>query len=111
MCIRDRYYKIEPGIDDWSLAENGSVNFSGLEYGDYSVKVKGRNNLTGGFSKPYFLLLHIDPHWYQTNFFKLILLAAIIALVLILFKRRVMTVFYTHLDVYKRQVLGKICLR
>ncbi len=86
------YYKIEPGIDDWSLAENGSVNFSGLEYGDYSVKVKGRNNLTGGFSKPYFLLLHIDPHWYQTNFFKLILLAAIIALVLILFKRRVMKV-------------------
>ena len=88
----DLYYMLEPGNNDFSLAEKGSINFSGLEYGNYKVTVKGKNNLTGSFSKSYFLLFTISPHWYQTLFFKFILVAAIIAFVLLLFKRRVMKV-------------------
>ena len=83
------YYKIEPGNPTWSLAEKGSVNFSSLEHGQYKVIVNGRNNLTGSFSRPYFLLLNIRPHWYQTVLFKIALLAAIIALTLLLAKRRI----------------------
>lgn len=86
------YYTLQPGNPNFSIAEKGSVNFSGLEYGDYKVTVKGKNNLTGSFSKPYFLILHISPHWYQTVLFKGFLLAVIIAFVLLLFKRRLMKV-------------------
>ncbi|RYY69729.1 MAG: hypothetical protein EOO13_08660 [Chitinophagaceae bacterium] len=83
------YYRIEPGNDDWSAAEKGSVNFSGLEYGRYKVEVKGKNNLTGSFSKPYFLILNINPHWYQTIFFKLVMIAAIIGVIFLLLRRRI----------------------
>lgn len=86
------YYQLEPGNSHFSLAEKGSVNFSGLGYGKYKVTVKGKNNLTGSFSKPYFLSLHILPHWYQTILFKVFLALAIIAFVLFLFKRRVMKI-------------------
>lgn len=86
------YYKIEPGNDAWSLAEKGSVNFSSLQHGQYEVTVRGKNNLTGSFSKPYFLILNISPHWYQTALFKIALIAAIIALTFFLVRRRIMQV-------------------
>ena len=86
------YYKIEPGVNTWSLAEKGSVNFSSLEHGRYHVTVKGMNNLTGSYSRPYFLKLYIRPHWYQTVLFKIALCAAITALVFLLLRRRIMRI-------------------
>ncbi len=86
------YYKIKPGNDSWSSAEKGSVNFSSLDYGKYEVTVIGKNNLTGSFSKPYFLKLTIRPHWYQTLLFKIALIAAVIALVFFLVRRRIIQV-------------------
>ncbi|MBC7867880.1 MAG: histidine kinase [Gloeobacteraceae cyanobacterium ES-bin-316] len=83
------YYKIAPGNKTWSQGEKGSVNFSSLQHGHYEVTVIGKNNLTGDFSKPYYLLLDIRPYWYQTILFKFALLTAIIALIIFLVKRRI----------------------
>jgi hypothetical protein len=69
------FYRLNPGDKGWEQSENGHLSFYNLQPGTYRLEVRGASKLTGKFTNTDSLDILIRPYWYQSDWFKLILLA------------------------------------
>jgi ligand-binding sensor domain-containing protein len=82
------YYKLTPGKNEWLKTEQGHIGLNNLEYGTYTLEVKGQSNITGTYSLPDMLEFTIKPKWYQTIWFKILFFLIIAGILYALAKWR-----------------------
>lgn len=69
------YYEFKFDDDkNWSKANDGKVFLPNLGSGNYRLWIKGISNFSGSETALTSLTIHISPYWYQTFWFKIILL-------------------------------------
>lgn len=92
-------YRME-GIDDvWNYVGNQhTANYSYLPAGEYRFHVKAANS-DGVWSDPISISITINPHWWNTNWFRSIALGFCLAAIWVLFKIR------THQLVMRKRTL------
>ncbi len=81
-------YRINGIQDDWVF--NGHQNFvtlTGIDPGDYTLQVKARME-SGKWSEPISMEINFVPYWYQTYWFKIILLFTIASIFYGLYRYR-----------------------
>jgi hypothetical protein len=83
------YYRLLPAVDQWQQNDNGHLSFYELAPGDYRLEVKGGNEWTGDFGGIDFLLITVQPHWWQTWSFKLLSAIFFAAIIFLLVRRRI----------------------
>lgn len=83
------YYRLLPGNKEWQESENGHLVFYNLPTGKYELEVKGSNILSGSFSATSSMYMTVLPYWYQTGWFKLLLIFLIAALAILVIWRRI----------------------
>ncbi len=82
-------YRIKELSNNWiSLGKQNFIDLIGLSPGKYSFEVKATNE-DGVESDTIKLTLHFLPKWYQTLFFKIIVILAIASLLYILYAFRI----------------------
>ena len=82
------YYKLGAGSADWQLVKNGDIALGSLPHGSYTLYIKGSNN-DNVFSNEEKINITVLPFWYETLWFKLLSLTAVIALITLLVRRRI----------------------
>lgn len=76
-------YKLEGFENDWKATTERSLTYMNLDHGTYTLKVKASNTL-GEFGSNYSSVkLTVLPAWWQTFWFKLLLLLAITTFILV----------------------------
>ncbi len=76
----DKFYFYLEGVqNEWQESKDGNIVFYKLPAGKYTLRVKGKTYNSIGKIIEDSLVIIIEPRWYQTNLFK-ILLALLIAL-------------------------------
>ena len=96
-------YKLEGFDRDWlTVGESPIVTYSNLRYGDYTFRVKVANSDGVWSDDAVSLGVHILPPFYLSIWAYCVYALLIIGCSLY----TVMSVSYTHLDVYKRQGLA-----
>jgi ligand-binding sensor domain-containing protein len=81
------YYRVDGLMNSWQQNENGHLAFYNLSPGVYTLHVKGKR--TGALlSSEDEVKIIEEPHWWQTSWFKLLVLAIIIVLTTFLVRRR-----------------------
>ena len=83
------YYKLTPGPADWVQLDNGRLVFHNLPAGRYELSVRGGNKVTGNFTAEDHLVLVISPHWWQSWWFRMLMVVGFMALVIVLVLRRI----------------------
>ena len=83
------YYRLLPGNKEWQESEKGHLVFYNLPTGKYELEVRGSNILSGSFSATSSLYLTILPYWYQTGWFKSLMILLIAALAIFIIWRRI----------------------
>jgi ligand-binding sensor domain-containing protein len=83
------FYQLKPGSGTWKQLDNGRLSFNDLHPGEYELLVRGANKLTGEFTNPDKLVFTIAPYWYQSAWFRLLIVAAGAALIGLLVRRRI----------------------
>jgi len=74
-ALRNEYlYRLEPLMTDFDRNINGHLNFSGLAPGSYMLRVKGGDKFGNVFPGGDTLSILVRPHYYQTAWFKTLLL-------------------------------------
>jgi ligand-binding sensor domain-containing protein len=68
------FYRLEPLMKDFDRNINGHLNFSGLAPGTYTLHVKGGDKFGNIFPAADTLSITVRPHYYQTTWFKVMLL-------------------------------------
>jgi ligand-binding sensor domain-containing protein len=86
------YYKLDGAMDNWQRNENGHLAFYNLSPGKYTLLVKGGNEYSDLLSNEDSVMIIVQPYWWQTNWFKLLCLAFIIALTSFLIRRRILQI-------------------
>lgn len=86
------YYKLDNSMKDWKESENGHLPFYNLPGGIYTLRVKGRNKYGEKFSTEDSLSIEIIPHWWQTIWFMIFIIAAIAFLMALFVRRRVQNI-------------------
>jgi signal transduction histidine kinase/ligand-binding sensor domain-containing protein len=82
-------YRIPQVSDGWvDLADRNFINLIGLAPGSYTVEVKAFIE-NGEQTDIRQLALYVEPKWYQTIFFKIFLVVAIVALVAAFYRYRI----------------------
>lgn len=96
-------YKLD-GIDkDWiGSVSYRSVEYTNLPYGDYTFKVKGSNNDGVWNENEASLAFQVLPYFYETVWFYLACVAALVAVLLLIYKWRIRDI------TGRNQALGKI---
>lgn len=88
---RVRYiYKIDQLHDDWiNIGNQPFLTLTGLSPGNYTLHVKASNEDGIWSPKPITLTLVYQPHWYQTLWFKMLLLVMITGFLYGLYRSRI----------------------
>jgi ligand-binding sensor domain-containing protein len=71
------FYRLAPGTGKWVQLDNGRLSFNNLPPGEYELSVKGGNKLTGNFSSEDRLVFVIQPYWWQSLWFKMLVALAL----------------------------------
>lgn len=89
-----RYQYYVAGLHDTWIdnQEKNSITFAGLSPGNYTLYVKGRNNL-GTWSLPQTVYITILPLWWQTWWFRYVMIAVIVAMLYGVYKYRLQQAF------------------
>jgi sensor histidine kinase YesM/ligand-binding sensor domain-containing protein len=66
------YYKLNPGIENWTKVENGFIGLNNMSHGKHGLELKAQNSFTGKFTPIYQLKFSIAPKWYQTLSFRIL---------------------------------------
>lgn len=83
-------YKLEGFDKDWiDLGKNNNVTFSNLDPGEYVLKIKASNNDGVWNEKGTTIILVIEPPFWLTWWFKILLSVSIIFLIFILYRLRI----------------------
>ena len=105
-------YMLEGVENNWShISTNFEASYNSLLPGDYIFKVKAVAKDKSWQTDDATLAIHIATPFYKTWWFLLLLLMATAGAITTLYRWRInqkdklRTVSYTHLDVYKRQIL------
>lgn len=86
------YYKLDGVMDSWLQNENGHLAFYNLPPGNYTLHVKGGNEygeLPGNGDE---VVIIVQPHWWQTDWFRIACGVVILALATLLIRRRIMRI-------------------
>jgi ligand-binding sensor domain-containing protein/signal transduction histidine kinase len=82
-------YLLENFGDEWiDLGTERRIAFTGLPPGNYLLRVRATNNKGEFMKQTPFLSIHIQPAWWQTNLFKILLSLAMISSVYMLVRVR-----------------------
>ncbi|HTQ27080.1 MAG TPA: histidine kinase [Puia sp.] len=65
------YYKLVPGDKDWKQTESGHLVFYNLQPGSYRLETRGASIFAGNFTNTDVLSILVEPHWYQSTWFRL----------------------------------------
>ena len=83
-------YKLEGFVDEWTpLGNQRFVTFTNLDPGTYVFRVKGSNNDGKWNETGKSLTIHILPAYYQTIWFRLLVIFGILLLVYLFYRTRV----------------------
>jgi ligand-binding sensor domain-containing protein/two-component sensor histidine kinase len=80
------YYKLNNS--EWVKINKGFINLNNLSTGNYTIVVKGLNNVTGKDATTDTIKLFIAPYWYQTWWFKALVLLGVATLIYAFIKFR-----------------------
>ena len=83
------YYKLSSTPGDWTPVDNGRLSFNNLAPGEYTLTVRGGNKLAGIFTATDTLVFTIPPFWYQSSWFKGLIILAILGLITLAVRRRI----------------------
>jgi ligand-binding sensor domain-containing protein len=83
------YYRLMPSNKIWLQNSNGHLSFNNLPPGTYRLEVKGGNKITGDFEGFDFLIITVQPHWWQSWWCKLIFILVAAGVVTYFVKRRI----------------------
>ncbi|HFX17857.1 MAG TPA: hypothetical protein ENK64_01780 [Flavobacteriales bacterium] len=99
----DYSYKLLPFDNDWQQINKGFnfVEFKELPVGDYTFKVRGKNNTSNKYSKVSQLSFTIKPRFWETKWFYGVVFLLITIIIYIVIKHRV------KLDKQKRELKFK----
>lgn len=86
------YYKLTPLMNDFKLNDNGHINFNGLSPGKYTLYVKAGDKAGNIFNNEDILEINVEPRWYQTNIFKILVAISLAALIFYFVRRRITTI-------------------
>ena len=86
------YYRLLPSGKQWQQNDNGHLSFYDLPPGNYRLEVKGGNEWTGDFPGIDFLLITVQPHWWQTWLFKLFCAIAAGAIIFLVVRKRIVSI-------------------
>jgi signal transduction histidine kinase/ligand-binding sensor domain-containing protein len=82
--------KLENFDKDWIELKNQNVRrYTNLTPGWYIFRVMGSNNSGKWSDKPFFLKIYITPFWYQTWWFKVLVVLAVAAVLYTLYRYRI----------------------
>ena len=91
-------YSLEGFQDNWSIpSKENTIHFTNLDPGDYTLHVKGGNDVNNLDSNILSIALIVSDAWYNTIWFKLLLLGLLIAILFFFFSIR-----YTQLLKYQQ---------
>jgi ligand-binding sensor domain-containing protein len=77
----DYYYTISPGSSNWIKTADGHLGLNNLSYGNYTIQLKGANNISNSTSSIATLKLYIKPKWHQTVWVRLLGLFTLLAII------------------------------
>jgi ligand-binding sensor domain-containing protein len=86
------YYRLDNLMNGWQANENGHLSFYNLPPGTYTLHVKGgpvNSDLPGNEDE---LAIIVQPYWWQTTWFRFVVLAAMVAVTAFLIRRRIMNI-------------------
>ncbi len=83
------YYRLDDGMSDWQQNDNGHLAFYNLAPGKYKLHVKGGNRSGDLTTIEDEVTIIIQPHWWQTEWFKIMCGLIIISLVTVFVRRRI----------------------
>ena len=86
------YYKLEPLMKDFGLNKDGHINFNGLAPGTYTLHVKGGDKAGNIYGDEDQLKIIVQPRWYQTAFFKLLMVLLGVFLIFLFAQRRIASI-------------------
>src|SRR5262249_21212863 len=86
------YYKLDGVMDSWLQNENGHLAFYNLPPGKYTLHVKGGNEYGEMPGNGDQVVIVVQPHWWQTDWFRISCAVVIIALATLLIRRRIMRI-------------------
>ena len=91
-------YSLEGFQDSWSIPnEENIIRFTNLDPGDYTLRVKGGHDINNLNSNVMSIDLEVSDAWYNTIWFKLLMLALLVAILFFFFSIR-----YTQLLKYQQ---------
>lgn len=86
------YYMLSPLRKEYQLNDNGHINFNGLSPGHYTLHVKAGDKAGNIFEEEDILEVIVLPYWYQAQWFKLLMVIAIAALLFAAVRWRIRTI-------------------
>ena len=86
------YYKLDGAMTDWKENENGHLSFYNLPPGKYQLHVQGGNKYGTRFAGEDILSILVQPKWWQTTLFKIILAALLLGLIAIIMFSRIRSI-------------------
>src|SRR6185437_15676455 len=75
------YYRLSPMMKYFQPNANGHLNFSGLAPGDYRLEVRGGDKIGDIYPASDALLITVEPHFYETAWFRALAVLLLIAIV------------------------------
>lgn len=101
------YYMIEGKHEDWiNMGSSGQIRFDGLEPGNYTLRVKGKNAKGIETSNEIKIKLHVEQIFYKTSLFIGFALLVFIVVTSYIFKRktrRQKAIFETEKKILERE--------
>jgi hypothetical protein len=82
------FYKLEDAMNEWKENDNGHLIFYNLPPGNYTLYIQGANKYGKRFTGEDELRIEVQPHWWQTLSFKLLVIFAAVILAATLILRR-----------------------
>lgn len=86
------YYMLTPLTKEYQLNDNGHINFNGLSPGHYTLRVKSGDKAGNIFLEEDILQVYVMPYWYQTRWFKALLVLVLAILVFAFVRWRIKTI-------------------
>ena len=86
------YYRLEGFDNDWRESENGNITYTNLSPSSYLLRIKGANNSGVMNEAGDTLSIIISPPFWQTWWFRILALSAMLWLVIWLVRRRIQVI-------------------
>jgi ligand-binding sensor domain-containing protein len=83
------YYQLDGVTNNWQENENGHLAFYNLSPGKYTLRVRGSNLYGEQWSKEEVVTIIVKPHLWQTGWFRGVVMALVLAVAIMLIRRRI----------------------